>query len=401
MLFLVFLSSGLFLGWSLGANDAANVFGTAVGTRMLSFRKAAWIASIFVVLGAVVQGQGATDTLSELGGVDALGGAFTVAFCAAITVLLMTRAGLPVSTSQAVVGAIVGWSIFTANPTDLGVLSKIVSTWVSGPLLGMIFAALLFLLLRSLLYRFRIHVFKLDSLLRTGLIWAGAFAAYSLGANNIANVMGMFAGSVPAIEMNFGLFTLNSMQVLFFIGGLAISAGIFTYSRKVMETVGKDLFALSPEAALVVVLTQALVLFLFSSLALSNFLQRNGLPSLPLVPVSSTQVVVGAVLGIGLIKGAREIKLKLLGGIALGWVITPLAAGLSTYFALFFVQNVFGLAVSAPSITGTHAPDLSSAPQGEVTSVNMIIPVLILSGIILIFYLASRYKGKKGKVTRY
>ena len=48
---LFFLTSGLFLGWSLGANDAANVFGTAVGSRMIRFTTAAVICSVFVVLG--------------------------------------------------------------------------------------------------------------------------------------------------------------------------------------------------------------------------------------------------------------------------------------------------------------------------------------------------------------
>ena len=51
---LFFLSSGLFLGWSLGANDAANVFGTAVGSRMIRFSTAAVICSVFVILGAVM-----------------------------------------------------------------------------------------------------------------------------------------------------------------------------------------------------------------------------------------------------------------------------------------------------------------------------------------------------------
>ena len=48
---LIFLTSGLFLGWALGANDAANVFGTAVGSRMVRFSTAAVICSIFVILG--------------------------------------------------------------------------------------------------------------------------------------------------------------------------------------------------------------------------------------------------------------------------------------------------------------------------------------------------------------
>ncbi len=110
MLFAIFITSGLFLGWSLGANDAANIFGTAVGSKMIRFRQAALIASIFVILGAVFQGRGTSETLSTLSSVDALAGAFTVSLCAGATVYGMTRKGIPVSTTQAIVGAIIGWS---------------------------------------------------------------------------------------------------------------------------------------------------------------------------------------------------------------------------------------------------------------------------------------------------
>ncbi len=384
MLFLVFLSSGLLLGWSLGSNDAANIFGTAVGSRMISFKRAAWIASIFVVLGAVFQGQGAADTLSSLGAVDALGGAFTVALCAGIAVFLMTRSSLPVSTSQAVVGAIVGWTLFTGHQTDYGVLTKIVGTWVSGPLLGMVFAALLYLLMRRILRRTQVHAIKLDSIVRISLIVAGAFGAYSLGANNIANVMGVFVSSAPEVELNFGLFSLDGVQLLFLAGGLAIAVGIFTYSEKVMKTVGKGILALTPEAALVVVLAQALVLFLFSSIRLSEMLVSIGLPPMPLVPVSSTQVVIGAVLGIGLIKGGREVRLNTLGGVALGWVITPLIAGILTYFALFFVQNVFGLQVTA-SLPPPVVDDPLVLPVEEtLRQVNLVLPGLLVLAMLVI-----------------
>ena len=89
ILFFVYLSSGLFLGWSLGANDAANIFGTAVGTRMIKFRTAAWIASVFVVLGAVCAGGGTTATIDALGSVNAVAGAFMVALSAALAVYWM------------------------------------------------------------------------------------------------------------------------------------------------------------------------------------------------------------------------------------------------------------------------------------------------------------------------
>ena len=81
---LFFLTSGVFLGWALGANDAANVFGTAVGTRMIRFTTAAIICSVFVILGAVFSGAGAAHTLGKLGAINALPGSFMAAFSAAL-----------------------------------------------------------------------------------------------------------------------------------------------------------------------------------------------------------------------------------------------------------------------------------------------------------------------------
>jgi len=389
MIFL-FITSGLFLGWTLGANDAANVFGSAVGSRMVSFTRAAVIASLFVILGAVLQGQGASDTLGRLGSVNAMGGSFTVALAAGLTVYFMTRAGLPVSTTQAIVGAIIGWDLFTKNTVDTLALTQIVTTWITGPLLGAAFAFLLYHLVKITRKRIRIHLLSYETNLRAGLLVAGAFGAYSLGANNIANVMGVFVPSVALENTSFGLFTLTGSQQLFFLGGLAIAAGIITYSKKVMQTVGRNLLELSSEAAFVVVVSQALVLFIFSSSALSSFLGRMGLPPVPLVPVSSTQVVVGAVLGIGLYKGVRNINMKLLGSIASGWITTPVAAGLLSFFLLFFVKNLFGIDVG-------HAVH-PAAITGEEPSTSMIVRYSILILLIVIAaYLVYMVLSEKKK----
>ena len=121
---LFFLTSGLFLGWSLGANDASHIFGSAVGSKMVTFRKAAIIASVFFILGAVIQGSGTSHTLGKLGAVNAIGGSFTLALAAAITIYMMTKFALPISTTQAIVGAIIGWNFFTGNHTDSKTLVK-------------------------------------------------------------------------------------------------------------------------------------------------------------------------------------------------------------------------------------------------------------------------------------
>jgi PiT family inorganic phosphate transporter len=346
----IFLSSGIFLGWSLGANDAANIFGTAVSTKMIRFKVAAVIAGLFVILGAVIGGAGTTHTLGTLGSVNALAGAFMVAFSAGFTVFLMTKYRLPVSTSQAIVGSIIGWNFYANFLTDSGSLTKIVSTWVLCPVLAALIAIALYFLTRWVRTKVKINLFAEDYRTRVGLILIGAFGAYSLGANNIANVMGVFVSAQPIGPIDiFGVFTLSGTQILFLIGGIAIAVGIITYSHKVMDTVGANILQLSPITAFIVVLAESIVLFIFSSEGLEAWLIGHGLPAFPLVPVSSSQAVVGAVIGIGLIKNFRTIRLKVLGEIAAGWITTPIISGLITFVFLFFLQNVFNQEVYVES----------------------------------------------------
>ncbi len=341
-MFAIFLTSGLFLGWSLGANDAANVFGTAVGTRMISFKKAAILSGIFVILGAVISGAGAARTLGELGAVNAIAGAFVVALAAAITVYWLTVLGYPVSTTQAIVGAIIGWDLFSGALIDYGSLEAIVLSWVISPVLAAIFSALLYKVIAYGITNARIHMFRLDAMTRAGLIFAGIAGAYSLGANNIANVVGIFVPISPFADISFmGWFKLNTAQQLFLIGGIAIAVGTFTYGKKVMLTVGAGITEMSPVAAFVAVLSNAVVLFLFASEGLRAFLLGHGLPAFPLVPVSSSQAIVGSVIGIALVKGGRGIRWRMIGEIAGAWIATPVVAIVISFISLFILQNVF------------------------------------------------------------
>ena len=399
---LFFLTSGLFLGWSLGANDASNVFGTAVGSKMLSFRKAAIIASVAVIVGAVIQGAGASQTLGKLGSVNAIGGSFTLSLAAAVTVYTMTKFSVPVSSTQAIVGAIIGWNFFTGNKTDSATLIKIVSTWITGPIIGAIFAILLYLLVRWIKRTANIHLIRFESFIRTGLIIVGAFGAYSLGANNIANVMGVFVPAFNLQELDLGIFSLSSAQQLFLIGGLEIAVGIITYSKRVMETVGSNIIEISAEAALVVVLAHSLVLFIFSSTALSDLLLKAGLPRIPMVPVSSTQVIVGCIVGIGLYKGVRNINFRLLGEIALGWITTPVIAGLLSYFSLFFMKNIFNIQTGYKNTDSNASNAILTTPDESISLIfrYLLIGLIIIGALLIIFYtLLERKKTREMRIS--
>ena len=343
---LIFLLGGLFLGWSLGANDAANVFGTAVGTRMVQFKTAAIVCSLFIILGAIISGAGTTETLGKLGSINALPGAFAACVAAGLSVYLMTKFGLPVSTTQAIVGAIVGWNIYTGSSTNIKVLFTILITWILCPIIAALIAMFFFIITKQILKKINWHILRLDAYTRTALLFAGAFGAYSLGANNIANVMGVFVPISPFTDIQFmNVFTFSSKKQLFLLGGIAIAVGVFTYSKKVMSTIGNDLLKMSPVSAFIVVTSHSIVLFLFASQGISNFLISFNLPSIPLVPVSSSQAIVGAIMGIGILKGGKEVQWNVAGKIIIGWLILPVFAGFFSMIILFILQHIFNQSV--------------------------------------------------------
>ncbi|MCF7741254.1 MAG: inorganic phosphate transporter, partial [Candidatus Marinimicrobia bacterium] len=216
------------------------------------------------------------------------------------------------------------------------------------PVLAGLFAVLIYVLVKRVLRLIPVSILRLDVYTRAGLIIVGAFGAYSLGANNIANVMGVFIPAAPFETIQIAGVNFSGTQQLFLLGSLAIAVGIFTYSHKVMQTVGNKVVKLNPQSALVVVLAESLVLFLFASSNLHNWLVAHNLPALPLVPVSSSQLVVGGVIGIGIVQGGKTIKYRTAGKIAAGWVITPVVSALIAFFALFFLKNVFEMQVSNP-----------------------------------------------------
>jgi len=302
------LIAGAFMGWGLGSNDAANLFGPAVGSRALRFWTAASLASLFVVIGAVVMGSRGFATYGAIG-TQTLISAFTVMLAAGITVTVMTVFGLPISSTQATVGAIIGGSLLSASGVNWQPLIKIFVSWVLTPIGGMIAAYIPYKIVslypHTLVGRFASH----DRFIRWGLVLVTCYGAFSLGANNVANVTGVYVKS--------GLLSPSTAAIF---GSLTIALGILTFSKRVIRTVGSGLVPLDPFAALVVVLGESITLNLYAMIG---------------VPVSASQAVVGAVVGIGLVKGVKTIDGRALVRVLFGWLGTPtIACGISVALGL-------------------------------------------------------------------
>ena len=197
------------MGWSLGTNDAANAFGTAVATRVVKYRTAVIIIAILVIVGAFIGGANNIDKVAELSTSNEviasesqvleaiknntvetmrLKSAIKAAIiftCAALTVFVMSYLKFPVSANQSITGAIIGWGLFYANYKDPEILAinlpqigKFASTWILNPLgAGIISFILVFLFHKFVEDKFS-SLSHYDKIVKIGYLFAGAFASY-------------------------------------------------------------------------------------------------------------------------------------------------------------------------------------------------------------------------------
>jgi PiT family inorganic phosphate transporter len=149
-----------------------------------------------------------------------------------------------------------------------------------------------------------------------GLFVAGCYGAYALGANNVANVTGVYVGS--------GLLTPLEAAA---IGGLSIASGVLTYSWKVMRTIGMRIVPMDAYSAVVSELSEAITVHIFTQVG---------------VPVSTSQAIVGAVVGVGVVKDVKTVSKRMLVEIGIGWISTPLLSALLSYGLTKMWQGIAG-----------------------------------------------------------
>jgi PiT family inorganic phosphate transporter len=138
---------GLYMAWTIGANDVANAMGTSVGSGALTLRGAIIVAAIFEFGGAMLVGGSVTNTIRkgivdvETLGSDPMVMAIGMTCCllaAALWLNLATYAGWPVSTTHSIVGAVVGFGVTAGglDAVDWGTVGSIAASWVVSPVMG-------------------------------------------------------------------------------------------------------------------------------------------------------------------------------------------------------------------------------------------------------------------------
>jgi PiT family inorganic phosphate transporter len=294
------LLPGLYLGWGIGANDAANTFGPQIGANIISYRRAMALAAVFALVGAVVEGQKVFPTL---GGLTRLSLEMSVVatLAAGISVHVMTVSGMPVSTSHAIFGALVSVGLAQGRGVSIPTVLRLAASMMTAPVGAGIIAYLLYQILAAVAEGRLGSLLFFQQAVRVAAVAVGCYAAYALGSNNVGNAIAPFV-AVGLVGPTAGAA----------MGGLAIASGVLTFSRRVIMTVGRQITALDPVTALVAATATAITVHLFTQLA---------------IPVSTSQAIVGSVVGVGLTKGILTVNRRMFWMIPASWLVSIAASG--------------------------------------------------------------------------
>jgi PiT family inorganic phosphate transporter len=330
-------------------------------------------------------------------------GMLAALLAAAIWLMIASTRGWPVSTTHTIVGAIVGFASvgIGIDAVNWGKIGNIVASWLVSPLIGGAIALLLMISIRKLIlntekpfekaklwgpvYVFLVgwivglvtlfkglkhldfeltvvqslvtatvigivlafigkllinrvkvdpeadkeyHYASVEKVFVPLMLFTAAAMAFAHGSNDVANAIGPLAAVVSIVQSGGEVAQKAGLPLwILILGGAGIVIGLSTMGYRVMETIGTKITELTPTRGYCATLAAATTVVLAS---------KTGLP------VSTTQIAVGAVMGVGLARGVGAIDLRVVGGIILSWLVTLPAGGILAALFFFLFKGMFG-----------------------------------------------------------
>ncbi len=395
------IGAGILMAFGIGANDFSNSMGPAVGGKVLGLTTALVIAAICEFFGAMFHSANVTETIrTGIIDIDQLGdqsatvfyGMVTALLAAALWLLIASAKGWPVSTTHSIIGALVGFGIVGIgfDAVRWGDISTIASSWIISPLLGgaaayLLMKSLLVLILQSptpvkaakrwgpvyvILAGFTVSLallFKgmtfftsehmglgeslvIALIVGTAISVMGLFSflnldvdevehafypmilftvcamAFAHGANDVANAVGPMAIALSVLgAAEQGLTEVMTQTQMYLIGTVGIVLGMVLFGYKVLHTVGTRITSLSPCRAFCASLATAGTVVTASTMGL---------------PVSTTHILIGAVLGVGLAESHQKIHWPMVRTIFIAWLITIPVVGILSAL-IFWLLSTF------------------------------------------------------------
>jgi PiT family inorganic phosphate transporter len=317
-----------------GFHDAANSIATVVSTRVLTpLQGVAW-AAFFNFVAAFAFGTAVAETMGagliDVNQVDTL-----VIFCGlvgAITWDLITwYVGLPVSSSHALMGGYAGAAIVKAG-FDVLILSgwvKTLSFIVIAPVLGWALGSL-FMILIFWLFRDRTPGI-VDSIFRRGQLVSAALYSLGHGGNDAQKTMGIIAGVLYTVPQYQHLVTDASGELIIpmwivLMAHAAIATGTLSGGWRIIHTMGSRITRLVPMGGFAAETAGAITLFTSTGLG---------------IPVSTTQTITGAIIGVGSVRRRRAVRWSVAGQIVWAWVLTIPASAVIAAVVYLLLSLIF------------------------------------------------------------
>lgn len=311
--------SGLFFGWTIGSHYTGATMGMAYGAGVIKKPiTACLLIAFFVVIGATFESHNVVKTVGDgiIRGEDMTPlGAMVMMFTAALVTAANTWMKWPVSTSQLACFSVVGSALAMGAPVFWKTtIIFLFITWIGTPILS----ALLGFLLTKLTDRaMKGCSARGTKCLQWGLLAACCYAAYTLGANNTGNAVGVF----------YGLKLMGPMKAGF-IGGIVMAIGALTWGKPILEKVGKGIVQLDLNMGVGAKLGQSITAHLAASLG---------------YPTSMNQALIGGVAGAGGARGISTLNRKALTEIVFSWFFTPFVAGVVSFFLYKLMSYILGV----------------------------------------------------------
>ncbi len=317
---LALLVIAFIVAFAIGSND--ETMSPAVGARVFSVRAAVLIGAFINLVGAISLGGGVSEKVgSDLVTGNELTTQMVFAILISMTVWLLIASatkGLPISTTQCIVGSVIGvaiaapiisGSVWGAEAINTAVVIEIFAGWIISPLIGFFIAAVVFWLVRKLQYRAAglSGREKQEQIAAYGLAVFLIITGLSRGGNDVANAVAPLVNHpLFSTPLTIGSFSIPGIYVVLIVGGLGMGCGLIVVGRKVIKVLATEVVTLSPSSALSASISVSLIMFVGTYFGL---------------PLSGTHVLVAALIAVGYVANT-PVRMKQVRDIIVSWIIT-------------------------------------------------------------------------------
>ncbi len=313
----VFIVLSILISFAIGGND--ETFATIYGAKTLTLKEILIFTTIFAILGAFLLGRAVSDTVGNniLYIEISIAVVITILISTAIWLIVSSILGLPISTTHATIGSIIGLGVFLGgwnSGLNWEIILRMSIWWILSPIIGFVVTYIAY----KLLHRFVINKLNgFQDFERTEKVFAYillatiCLTAFARAGNDSSNAVGIVVG-IGGINID----------ILLFLTGISLSGGIIVLGRGVIKSVGK-ITELHPSSAFASQVPAAVILFAGT---------WQG------IPLSGSHMIVASL--VGLAKARHAPMEKGLWKIILIWILTfPMAALLS--IILYFPISIF------------------------------------------------------------